>query len=108
MVVGMNSELYKEKIFKALADNHQRIKSFGVKKIGLFGSVVRHEEVEGSDLDFLVEFEPDKKTFRNYMDLLFFLEDTFSSEIDLITVESLSPYLGPHITKEVEYATIGS
>lgn len=104
----MASEISKENILRILADNREKIRSFGVRKIGLFGSVVRDESVVDSDLDFLVEFEPNRKTFRNYMGLLSFLEDVFSREIDLITVESLSPYLGPFITREVEYANFGS
>ena len=44
------------------------IKQFGVRRLGLFGSYVRGEEKESSDLDFVVDFE--RKTFDNYMDLI--------------------------------------
>jgi hypothetical protein len=57
-------------------------------------------------VDILVEFDPDQKTFDNFMQLAFFLEDLFDRKVDLITTESLSPYLGPHILREVEYAAI--
>ncbi len=49
--------------------------SFAVKRIGLFGSFARGEQKESSDIDILVEFE--KPTFRNFMDLSFYLEDLF-------------------------------
>jgi predicted nucleotidyltransferase len=40
------------------------------------------------------------------MDLAFFLEDIFGRSVDLVTVEALSPYIGPHILEEVEYVAI--
>ena len=60
------------------------------------------------DNDTLVEFEPGQKTFDNYMQLAFFLEELLGRDVDLVTVESLGPYIGPHILREVEYAQIGS
>ncbi|MGH9835584.1 MAG: nucleotidyltransferase family protein, partial [Blastocatellia bacterium] len=61
-----------------------------------------------SDVDILVEFEPEKKSFDNFMRLSFLLEDLFDRRVDLITTESLSPYIGPHILSEVEYAPIAA
>jgi predicted nucleotidyltransferase len=59
-----------------------------------------------SDIDILVAFKPEQKTFENFMNLSFFLEDIFGRSVDLVTVEALSPYIGPHILEEVEYVTI--
>jgi predicted nucleotidyltransferase len=42
------------------------------------------------------------------MNLAFFLEELLGRPVDLITTESLSPHIGPHILREVEYATIGA
>ena len=89
--------------------NHQKeIRDLGVRRYGLFGSFVRGQTTEQSDIDILVEFEPGQKTFDNFMKLAFFLEELLGREVDLVTAESLSPYIGPHILKEVEYASIGS
>jgi len=74
-------------------------KRFGVKKIGLFGSRVRGEQKKTSDIDILVEFE--EPTFDHFMDLSFFLEDLFENTVDLITTNSISPYIAPTIRKEV-------
>jgi predicted nucleotidyltransferase len=57
-----------------------------------------------SDVDVLVEFEQDRKTFDNFIQLSFLLEDLFQRRVELVTIESLSPYIGPHILSEVEYA----
>ena len=74
-------------------------KRYGVKKIGVFGSHVRGEQTETSDVDLLVEF--DEPTFDNFMDLLFFLEELFGKDVDLITTSGMSPYIRPNIEKEV-------
>jgi predicted nucleotidyltransferase len=74
-------------------------KRYGVKKIGVFGSHVRGEQTETSDVDLLVEF--DEPTFDNFMDLLFFLEELFGKDVDLITTRGMSPYIRPNIEKEV-------
>ncbi len=95
--------LTKEDILSILQQNRDRLKTYGVKKIGLYGSFVRNEQNTVSDIDFLVEFESGQKTFKNFMGLSFFLEELFGREIELLTKESLSPYIGPHIREEVEY-----
>lgn len=94
---------YKHSVKAKLSNQTQAIRNFGVKRLGLFGSVVNGELTSESDIDFLVEFEKGRKNFKNFMGLYFFLEDLFGRKIDLVTYESLSPYLAPYIIKEVEY-----
>lgn len=96
----------KQDILKALSQNQSRLKALGVIRIGLFGSFVRGEQHPDSDIDLLVEFASGRKTFDIFMDLSFFLEEVLQRPVELVTVESLSPYLGPHIFKEVEYAAL--
>lgn len=93
----------KENILTILKRNEDRIKTFGVKRLGLFGSFVRKDSNDESDVDFLVEFEKDKKTFDNFIHLSFFLEELMKRRIELVTHESLSPYFKPYINEEVEY-----
>lgn len=103
MIVQTKAQLF------AVLDAHQaQLKRFGVKRCGLFGSFVRDQGAEDSDIDLLVEFEPSKKTFDNFMGLVFYLEDLLGRKIDLVTTESLSPYIGPHILREVEYASFSA
>lgn len=96
----------KADIFSLLTANQPRIRAFGVKRIGLFGSFVRSQQDSESDVDLLVEFEPGKKTFDNFLALASYLEDQLGRPVELITIESLSPYIGPHILSEVEYASL--
>ena len=95
----------KKKALSLIVEHQDRIKALGVKKLGLFGSFVREEQGEESDVDLLVEFEQGKKTFDNFIQLSFFLEDLFKRRVELVTPQSLSPYIGPHIMNEVEYVT---
>jgi hypothetical protein len=97
--------LTKEKAFSLIEEYEERIKALGVRRIGLFGSLVRGEQHKGSDVDLLVEFEPGQKTYDNFIQLSFFLEDLMQRRVELVTPESLSPYIGPHILNEVEYVT---
>ena len=93
-----------ERILKKIEENNETIKKFGVRKIGLFGSYARGEQQKLSDIDILVEFEKGKKTFDNYMDLKFFLEDLFDCNVDLVIKEAIKPRLKPYILESVQYA----
>ena len=97
----------KSELFSALFRNQARLKQFGVKRCGVFGSFARGMQSDQSDVDILVEFEPGKKSFDNFMGLAFFLEELIGRKVELVTPESLSPYIGPHILREVEYASTG-
>ncbi len=92
--------LSKPEISKRITEHMNEIEKFGVKRLWLFGSYAKGEQNEKSDIDILVEFEKGKKTFDNYMELKFFLEDLLGAEVDLITVESIKPKLRDVIWKE--------
>ena len=96
----------KDNVFSLVKSHHEQIKAYGVKRLGLFGSFVREEQDGESDVDLLVEFEAGKKTFDNFMHLCFYLEELFEREVELLTPESLNPYIGPRILKEAEYVTL--
>ena len=98
----------KQDILDVLDQNRTHLRALGVRRIGLFGSFVRGEQRPDSDIDLLVEFDPGRKTFDTFMELSFFLEEILQHRIELVTVESLSPYLGPYILKEVEYAALAA
>ena len=93
----------KNTVFKILRENKDKISNCGIKKIGLFGSYVRGEQKKESDIDFLVEFYKGKKNYRNFIAISELMEKLFNKKIDIVTKESLSPYIGPYIKKEVEY-----
>ena len=94
-----------ETIMKKIEATLEKIKGHGVRRIGLFGSYTRNEQRAESDIDILVEFEKGKKTFDNYMDLKFFLEDLFKGKVDLVVTEAIKPDLKPYIMGSVRYAS---
>ncbi|MBE9176722.1 nucleotidyltransferase family protein [Synechocystis salina LEGE 06155] len=79
-------------------------RSYAVKSLGVFGSFVRGEATQISDLDLLVEFEG-KPTFRHYMDLKFFLEDLFDRRVDLVIKEDIKPEIRERILRETVYVS---
>lgn len=97
-----SSAITKELLLQQLTSHSNEIKSFGVKQLGLFGSFAKGAAVATSDVDLLVDFERDKKTYDNFIELSFFLEELLGRRVDLVTPQSLSKYIGPHILKQVE------
>lgn len=72
---------------------------FPVKKLALFGSTVRNEASETSDVDVLVEFEG-PTTFDGYFDLKFYLEQVLQREVDLVCANAVRPRIRPYIERE--------
>lgn len=93
----------KADVLEVLKANRERLTALGVRRLGLFGSFGRDEGRFGSDVDLLVDFANGQKTFDNFMALSFWLEDALGRRVELVTLESLSPYIGPHILEEVDY-----
>ncbi|MEO0270070.1 MAG: nucleotidyltransferase family protein [candidate division WOR-3 bacterium] len=94
----------KNKIIKKLKEHLPEIKSrFKVKEIGVFGSRIKGKAKKRSDIDILVEFEKGNKTFDNYMELKFYLENLFGCKVDLVLKSALKEELKQYILSEVIY-----
>ena len=92
-------------IISRLVQNEKTFRQFGVEKVGLFGSYLTNRQTEKSDIDILIEFGKDRTTFDNFINLCFFLDDLFQGKkVEVVTKNSLSPYIGPKILQTVEYA----
>jgi predicted nucleotidyltransferase len=93
-----------EHIKRILEDNKDILKDkFKVIEIGIFGSYVRGEETITSDIDILVEFEKEGKTFDNYIELKYFLEELLGIKVDLVMKGALKQELRDIILKETVY-----
>jgi predicted nucleotidyltransferase len=103
-----NDDLTRRKIISSIEKSKAKLVSLGVKSIGLFGSFVREQASRESDVDLLVEFDSGKKTYDNFIDACFLLEELLGRRVELVTKDSLSPYIRPYILKEVEYVTLSS
>ena len=76
----------------------------GVQRLALFGSVQRNEARGDSDVDVLDEFATDQKTFDHLLALAELLEEKLGHRVELVTAESLSPYLRRYILNEAQDA----
>jgi len=93
----------KQELMLMLNNNIDVIKGYGINKFGVFGSFRHDKATAKSDVDFLVNFIPEKKTYDNFFYLHEFLEEKTGRKIELVTIQSLSKYIGPRILKDVEY-----
>jgi predicted nucleotidyltransferase len=75
-----------------------------VENIGLFGSYLRNEQSDKSDIDLLIDFHPEKENFDNLMAVYDMFENIFKNQkIEIVTKNGLSKYIGPRILKDVMY-----
>ncbi len=98
--------LSKENIIGFLIKNKQFLKNnYHLNKIGIFGSFVRDEQKENSDIDFLVEFEKDTEClFEIKYELKKFLQSSFDRNVDICREKYLKPYIRNYILEETLYA----
>jgi len=90
----------RDQTIQCLLAAETEIRQLGVRRLALFGSVVRGEARPESDVDLLVEFTPGQKTFDRFMALYDLLERLLGHPVELVTIEALSPFIGPHILAE--------
>ena len=94
----------KDNILKILQSNKHQLSKLGIRNVGLFGSYIRNEQSNDSDIDLLIDFEPEKENFDNFMAVYDLLENIFKNEkIEVVTKNGLSPYIDPNILNEVKY-----
>ncbi len=74
---------------------------FAVKEIGLFGSFSSESNLEGSDIDLLVELE--RPIGWKFFTLELYLENIFGRKIDLVTKNALKEQIKDRILEEVQY-----
>ena len=93
-----------EEIKTRLAEQRPAIiKTFHVKRIGVFGSFARNKQTRRSDVDILVEFRKGHKDFFNYMRLKHYLEASLGRRVDLVMKEAVKPRLKERVFNEVIY-----
>ena len=94
----------KELVIKKLKEIKEYLREeYGIEKIGLFGSLVRNEQNESSDIDVLIEIQTEVPSLIKYMKLKFFLESILGRKVDLVLNRAIKPRLRERILKEVIY-----
>lgn len=104
MVANMERLSVEELVEKLQQRKDELRKKYGVKEFGIFGSYLRGEQAEGSDVDILVEFKQNAKiSLLTFVELENYLSDLLSLKVDLVEKAALKPALGKRILREVVY-----
>lgn len=94
----------KDNILSILKRHKPELSKFGASNIGLFGSYLHDRQTTESDIDLLIDFEPDKETFDNYMAVYDIFESIFKNEkVEVVTKNGLSKHIGPKILNNIIY-----
>ena len=94
--------LTRQHVFDVLTSSEPEIRALGVSRLALFGSVLRNQARPDSDVDLLVQFLPGAKTYDHFLALSELLEQRLGRRVELVTTDSLSPFIGPRILGEAE------
>lgn len=92
-----------EEIKKVLQKHREEFREqYGLKEIGIFGSYVKGEQKEKSDLDILIELEK-PIGFVRFMRLESALSQLLGVRVEMVTRKALKPHIGKRILQEVKY-----
>jgi len=95
----------RQQALQTVSENRNQLKRFSVKDLYLFGSVARDEAIDDSDVDILVEFEPNAKIgLFQFVRLQRFLSELIECNVDLATPDALHKHLKEDILKEAIHA----
>lgn len=90
-----------EEVIKILSEHKGELrKKYKIKEIKIFGSYVKGEQKETSDIDLIVDFE-ETPTFIELVKIEEELEKVLGVKVDLLTEESISPFIKPYIREVV-------
>jgi predicted nucleotidyltransferase len=96
--------LTKDEIFDTLRKHRDILLKYKVKEIGLFGSFVRGEQGEKSDIDLFADFED--PSMENFMGLSFFLEDLFGRKVEILTPAGVESIRIDHVKEEIKRSIV--
>ncbi len=92
---------HQAEIIKKIREHYPFLsKEFGVKRIGIFGSVARHEEGPGSDIDIVVEFN--KPIGLKFIGFVEHIESLFGGKVDVLTKEGIKNIRVKSVSSDIE------
>lgn len=78
-------------------------KNYGINQAYIFGSFARGEQNQDSDIDFLIEYDPNSDfSLFELVELKYTLEEVFQRKVDVVTQGALSKYIKPYILKDMK------
>lgn len=88
-----------------LRDSEPALRARGIRHAALFGSVARGDNRPNSDIDILVEFDPDARlTIFDYVAIKRYVAGLFDGPVDVINRERLKPHLRRSSLQDAIYA----
>ncbi len=92
-------------IINFIKNNKKFLKEqYGVEKIGIFGSYVKNNIKDDSDIDIAIEMAKESKTLHNFLELKRYLEKNLQREVDLGIESNLKQAVKKEIKSEIIYA----
>jgi predicted nucleotidyltransferase len=90
---------------ETLRRSQRVLRERGVLHAALFGSVARGSHNPNSDIDIMIEIDPDTRmTVFDYVDLKDYIGTLFDQPVDVVNREALKPYIRPAATADAIYA----
>jgi uncharacterized protein len=100
-MMAMNSS----EAIDALRRSEAALRKRGVAHVALFGSVARGDNRAGSDIDIMIEIDPDARiTIYDYVELKEYIAGLFDEPVDVVNREALKSYVRPAATADAIYA----
>jgi uncharacterized protein len=95
----------REEIIATLRAHHAELHRRGVRHAALFGSLARGESKRASDIDILIELDPQAPIgLFEYIGITQYLSDLFPVRVDVANRGSLKPLVRPSIERDALYA----
>jgi predicted nucleotidyltransferase len=100
-----DAHIDREGVIAALRAHQGELHRRGVRHAALFGSVARGEGKRTSDIDLLIELDPQAPVgLFEYVEITQYLEDLFPVRVDVGNRSSLKPLVRPTIERDAIYA----
>ncbi len=95
----------KQEIIAKLRQNEAALRARGVRHVALFGSRARGDGQPGSDIDIMIEIEPEAHIgVFEYVGLKEYIAEFFDVPVDVVSREGLKSYIRPAVTADAIYA----
>lgn len=95
----------RDQVLTTLVEHERELRERGVLHAGLFGSLARGEATPTSDIDILIELEPDAPIgLFEYVGITQYLSDLFPARVDVANRRRLRPQVRPNVERDAVYA----
>jgi uncharacterized protein len=91
-------------VLATLRRNESALRARGVRHAALFGSIARGDHRPDSDIDIMIEVDPDAHiTVFDYVGLKEYIAGLFETPVDVVSHDGLKPYVRPAATADAIY-----